>query len=246
MITNQAVLYKQYNCWQVEMGKKLITQVNIHPNQNILDVGCGTGELTYLLAEKILPHGQIGAIDPDTERLNIAKENQPQTLRNIKWYNLGVENFNELADESIDIIYSNYAMHWVNEKSKALTKLYDLLKPKGQFIMNCIAQYSEIVCDLENTPEKSNTHAQNKYPLINKNEWISLLEKHNFKILSVQSGNNCVFKHLDDFLIFWEATTHGKFRRKTLKDDHYQFMLKKYPNEIAVFGEETLNVLAVK
>lgn len=245
MNKNQAELYKQYNYWQVAMGKKLMAQVNIHPHQHIIDVGCGTGELTYLLAEKISPDGQLDAIDPDTERLIIARNHQPKLLKNIHWHNVGIEHFNSLEDESIDIVYSNYALHWVKEKNQALANLHRLLKPGGQLVMNCIAEHSKIIFDLENKPEDSMYFA-NKYPLTNKKDWLALLNHYNFKILSVNTGCDCILKNLDEFLIFWEATTHGKFLRATLPDTHYHFLIKKYPGKIALFGEETLNVVAVK
>lgn len=246
MPKNQAELYKQYNHWQQEMGKHLLGQASFAPNQQLLDVGCGTGELTCLLAEKILPFGQIHGIDPDDARLRLAQVNQPQTVKNITWHSSAIENFNAVPAGSIDLIYSNYAMHWVTEKTRALANLNRLLKPSGIFLMNCIAQYSSLIIDLENMPGKSTTHVFDKYPLVNKADWLALLKVHGFEVISTKTGNDCIFDSVDDFLIFWEATTQGRFARYMLNNDHYHFLLHKYPGKIALFGEETLSIVASK
>ena len=40
----------------------------------ILDMGCGTGYLSSVLADHVGPSGSVLAVDPDLERLNVAKE----------------------------------------------------------------------------------------------------------------------------------------------------------------------------
>ena len=40
----------------------------------VLDLGCGTGYLSKVLADLVGPEGQVVAIDPDTERLKVAKD----------------------------------------------------------------------------------------------------------------------------------------------------------------------------
>ena len=45
----------------------------VHPkvNSTVLDLGCGTGNLTCILAERV---GPGGGVDPDKERLHVARE----------------------------------------------------------------------------------------------------------------------------------------------------------------------------
>ena len=66
---------------QLEGGKTFICKdVLPQPGGVILDLGCGTGELSAFLAELVGPHGHVIAVDPDTNRLNLAKE----THRHVK------------------------------------------------------------------------------------------------------------------------------------------------------------------
>src|SRR5688572_762183 len=181
-VTEQAYLYKQYNQWQQEKGNNLIKQANVKPNQQILDIGCGTGELTYLLAKKILPQGSVFAIDSDPARITLAKDNQPSDLNNITWCNKEIETFNALKPETIDIAYTNYVMHWVLNKEKALSIICDALKPGGLYIMNCITEYSNIIVDMAMFSEEY-LPVFKGYDILKKDKWISLLHSYKFEIL---------------------------------------------------------------
>ena len=49
--------------------------LNIKPGYKVLDMGCGTGELTRFLAELVGEDGEVVGVDPDEERIRVAKEN---------------------------------------------------------------------------------------------------------------------------------------------------------------------------
>ncbi|HSW94134.1 MAG TPA: class I SAM-dependent methyltransferase [Gammaproteobacteria bacterium] len=244
-MTDQAYLYKQYNQWQQDKGNSLIQQANVKPNQKILDVGCGTGELTYVLAKKTLPHGNVFAIDPDNARITLAKDNQPSDLNNITWSNKEIEVLDEIKPGTIDIAYANYVMHWVADKEKALSVICDALKPGGLYVMNCITEYSNIIADIAMFSEEY-LPVFKAYNIVKKDNWISLLHSYKFDILETKKIDDFIFDCLDDFFVFWEAASHGKFKKDMLSNHGYNNLLKKYPNEISVFGSETLNICAVK
>lgn len=242
---DQATLYKQYNYWQKQKGIDLIRQAKIGSNQQILDIGCGTGELTYAIAKEILPNGNVIAIDPDSARLTIAKTNQPCDIKNIVWHEKTIEAFSEIKPFTLDVAFANYTMHWVNDKEAALSNIRNVLKPDAMFIMNCIGEYSEIIADIASVSEEYNVIFK-KSQIINKDAWKALLQKYDFNILEMKAVDDFIFDHLDDFLTFWEATSQGKFKRNMLSKKSYDFLLNKYPNKIYIFGSETFNVCVIK
>ncbi|MGQ3889780.1 methyltransferase domain-containing protein [Legionella sp. CNM-1927-20] len=75
-----AILYQKYNDFQTEKGFDLINQLQIKAGKQILDIGCGTGELTYVLARKVSSAGKIFAIEPDVDRLKLAINHQISTI----------------------------------------------------------------------------------------------------------------------------------------------------------------------
>jgi|688.fasta_scaffold466691_2 ubiquinone/menaquinone biosynthesis C-methylase UbiE len=238
--------YEKYNAFQTQKGLDLISHLQLKAGYRVLDIGAGTGELTYELAKQVTSSGRVFAIEPDAERLKIAKENTPFKITNIDWYQSTIELFDNLPLNSLDAAYSNYVLHWSSNKKAALLKICSLLKPTSKFIANIIADYSQIISEVEMASGLTYKEFQQKYPLTDKKNWLSLLDECNFSITNHWEVKDFQFDSLDEFLIFWEATTHGRYSRKALSDNAYQALLKKYPNKVKLFGRETLSVLCVK
>ena len=71
----QASLYHNNSSKQAEAGHKLLSKVKVPSGSSVLDLGCGTGYLATVLSEMVGPEGRVVAVDPDAERIGIAKEN---------------------------------------------------------------------------------------------------------------------------------------------------------------------------
>lgn len=50
-----------------------MNQIQIKLKETVLDLGCGTGELTDHAATLVGPHGKVIGIDPDVERIHLAR-----------------------------------------------------------------------------------------------------------------------------------------------------------------------------
>ena len=53
---------------------RMIDMLTLEKGITVLDLGCGTGYLTKVLLDKVGPEGKVVAVDPDGERLKIARE----------------------------------------------------------------------------------------------------------------------------------------------------------------------------
>ena len=62
----------------------MIDMLNVEKGAIVLDLGCGTGYLTKALSERVGPEGKVVAVDPDGERLKIAKHTLLATLSTSK------------------------------------------------------------------------------------------------------------------------------------------------------------------
>lgn len=111
---------------------RLLSLIDVQPGSKCIDIGCGTGINTAHLADKVSNGGFVTGIDPDENRINIARQQHHR------------ENVRYLVDRSTciptlkggyDLIVSNTAMHWVNYEEKAITyqKVFDGLKDGGVF-----------------------------------------------------------------------------------------------------------------
>ncbi len=117
--------------------KKIFEKFNINPKL-ILDLGCGTGDITYLFAKE--NYDMIG-VDISFDMLNIAKENNSH--ENILYLNQDMREF-ELYG-TVDVIYSSLdCINYITDK-RDLKKVFKLcnnyLNPDGIFIFDVNTEY---------------------------------------------------------------------------------------------------------
>lgn len=123
--------YAQNSSVQLSHAERLLANLPLRGNEKILDVGCGDGKITALLAKKV-PQGVVIGIDPSSSMLikaeNIREQNSD--LSNLTFFEGAAENFS--LPESFDHIIAIHVMHWVKEQEEALKNIYTHLKPAGQ------------------------------------------------------------------------------------------------------------------
>jgi trans-aconitate 2-methyltransferase len=92
----------------------------------VVDLGCGTGEITATLVERWRP-GEVVGIDSSPAMLAEAAPRAGGVLR----FERG-----DLADPAVegrfDVIVSNAALHWVDDHPAVLERWRDRLSPAGQ------------------------------------------------------------------------------------------------------------------
>ena len=68
--------YQQNSLSEQKVDGEDFIQTDVCPKVGdvILDLGCGTGELSTYLAELVGPEGKVIFVDPDKERIQLAKE----------------------------------------------------------------------------------------------------------------------------------------------------------------------------
>jgi len=102
----------------------LLKLVDVRPGLRVVDLGCGTGELTRSLADS-LPESDVLGLDSSPQMLERTQEFARPGLR----FELG--NQTELEGEW-DLIISNAALQWSENHEKLISYLYQHLAPGGQ------------------------------------------------------------------------------------------------------------------
>ena len=118
----EAASYAKTSGVQQDIGTKLLEMVTIDKGATVLDLGCGTGYLTKVLSERVGPEGKVVAVDPDGERLKIARENH--SASNIEYIQADDQTF---PPGRYDLVFANQAIHWIPDQKAALKRVYDNL-----------------------------------------------------------------------------------------------------------------------
>lgn len=136
-----AATYDQYAVVQKELAKELLTKVKRTGVcfQRILEIGCGTGFLTELLAREY-PKALITAIDIAPEMIELAREKLAD-FSNINYFvvdgeNLQIANIMSFGNPSFDLIISNAVFQWFADYATAFTQYHSLLELGGYLIFS--------------------------------------------------------------------------------------------------------------
>jgi len=101
-------------------------------NEDILDLGCGDGNITKKLAQR-LPKGSVHGIDLSPSMIKTANTVIDDRIRGRLSFSQGnAENFH--LDRKFDIIFSNAALHWVSDMDAVIRHSKEHLKPGGRIV----------------------------------------------------------------------------------------------------------------
>lgn len=121
-----ANLYQQKHAFVAEYGSSLIEWLAPQPHEHILDLGCGTGELT----EQIRQSGaEVIGVDRSAEMIHQAKRQYPH----VSFFVMDAAQLSDLPQ--FEAIFSNAALHWMLEAGRVVQQMYKHLKPGGRLVV---------------------------------------------------------------------------------------------------------------
>jgi trans-aconitate 2-methyltransferase len=116
--------YHRFQQQRAEPFYDLITLITKRANITVVDLGCGTGELTAQLAD-MLPGSDVTGLDSSAEMLGRAARYARPSLRFVQG---DIETF----DQPADLIFSTAALHWIDDQPALIARLFALVRPGGQ------------------------------------------------------------------------------------------------------------------
>ncbi len=121
--------YLKFAGARMQPGLDLIARIPDFAASRIVDLGCGTGHLTSLLARR-WPSAQVVGLDQSAEMLAIAvKDLSGADWPSLHWRREQIAGW--AASEPLDLIFSNAALHWLDDHETLFPHLVDQLKPGG-------------------------------------------------------------------------------------------------------------------
>jgi trans-aconitate 2-methyltransferase len=113
------------------LGREVLGGIELRGDEVVLDAGCGSGELTAVLADRV-PDGRVYAVDGSPRMAELARERLG--ARATVW----VSDLLELeVPEPADLVFSAATFHWVSDHERLFARLRVALKPGGRLVAQC-------------------------------------------------------------------------------------------------------------
>ena len=143
-----AETYAQKFSFVARYGEGLVEMIH-GEGLSVLDLGCGDGSLTQLIAQK--GHHVLG-LDASPDLVKRARDHYPELQ-----FVLADAVEMEVPGESFDVVFSNAVLHWIprEKQSVVLSRIFCALKPGGRFIFelggygNTDSVHAALRCEME-------------------------------------------------------------------------------------------------
>ena len=106
-------------------GEAVLDDLAVQAGERVLDLGCGTGELTAKIAEL---GAEVVALDMDSEMIRRARERYPR----LRFEQADAHSF--AVGERFDAVFSNAALHWMPRPAEVIGRVWAALRPGGRFV----------------------------------------------------------------------------------------------------------------
>lgn len=127
--------------WLVSFGtvsnvrRATIAAAALKAGESVLDVGCGTGDLTLRAAVKAGREAHVAGIDGSPEMIGLAQRKAAKRRREIDFRLAPIEDL-PFADGEFDVALSSFMLHHLPDdlKVRGLTEVRRVLKPGGRLL----------------------------------------------------------------------------------------------------------------
>jgi len=170
-----ATAYEDDHSFVYEYGADVLDLLDPREGERVLDLGCGTGALTSEIADA---GAAVVGIDSSEEMIERTRASRPSIeLRN-------ADARTATFDEPFDAVFSNAALHWIDEQDDALSTVTGALRPGGRFVaeLGGDGNVAAIVDAVLDELAERGYDAENPWHFPTVGEYASRLERHGFEV----------------------------------------------------------------
>lgn len=121
---------------QAEYDQRIVSLLDLDGSHRVLDLGCGTGVLTRMIANRLDTAAGGSAVGIDAAARMIAVARKKRAAVNCIFQTMAAENLS-FEDGAFDAVVSSLFFHHVplDLKAKGLSEAWRVLRPGGQLVI---------------------------------------------------------------------------------------------------------------
>lgn len=119
------------------MTSSLLDRVGIDAGMKVLDVGCGSGAVSFELAKRVGSEGKVIGADLDQIKIELANDEASQLgVSNVEFCSFDIRDHNEF--DKFDVVYARFLLTHLADPFDAAQCFFRLLKAGGKVIVEDI------------------------------------------------------------------------------------------------------------
>lgn len=114
----------------------LVERVRPQPGERILDLACGTGVVTRLVAPMVAPGGSVVALDVSPAMLDIARSTPlPGGAVDVEWVQGNATDI-PVPDDDVDVVVCQQGLQFFPDRDRSVSEMHRVLRPGGRVALS--------------------------------------------------------------------------------------------------------------
>ncbi len=125
--------YEQYWQRQLEPAQaRLLERVQLKPGEQVLDIACGSGWLSFQMSDAVIPGGRLTATDISDRMIGLAAQAAAErNITNIDFRRMEAEELS-FPDHSFDVTICSLGLMYVTDTQQSVDEMYRVTRPGGR------------------------------------------------------------------------------------------------------------------
>lgn len=124
--------------WQESLAPvhaRLLDIADAKPGETVLDIACGTGLVTFPIAEAVTTSGHVIATDISATMIDIISSRASELgAQHVDAFRADAENLAEIDDKTVDLVTCALGLMYFPEPEAAMAEILRVLKPGGRMV----------------------------------------------------------------------------------------------------------------
>jgi trans-aconitate 2-methyltransferase len=221
--------YARSSSAQLVWAREVIGRLGLKGNEQVLDVGCGDGKVSAEFLRHV-PRGSVTGIDSSPEMIAYALETYPSDEHHGLFFHV-MDACSMDLPRRFDIVFSNAALHWIEDQRAVLKGISRALVPGGRLIISCggkgnagafAASVDEVTC----RPRWSSYFRDFRFPYFfcGPEEYLQWLRGTGLKARRVELVPKDMVHGSPGDLSSWVRTTWMPYTRRVPADEQGEFI----------------------